>query len=84
MFVIIIHPLLLPHPGTCWLAAVLTVQHMWDTQTQVEVEVSVCTGCMQYVIKGYKCFTMLRRTTYKVRSQSNVSTTEISTHPSRS
>ena len=52
---------------------------------QVEVElVSVCTGCMQYVIKGYKCFTMLRRTTYttyKVRSQSNVSTTEISTHP---
>ena len=80
MFVIIIHPLLLPHTGTCWLAAVLTVQHM-ICGTDWYGGLSVC---MQYVIKGYKCFTMLRRTTYKVRSQSNVSTTEISTHPSRS
>ena len=59
--------------------------YMWDRQTnwwpvcQPEVDRGRATACMQYVIKGYKCFTMLRRTTYKVRSQSNVSTTEIST-----
>ena len=38
--------------------------------TEVEV-VSVCTGCMQYVIKGYKCFTMLRRTTYTTYTRSD-------------
>ena len=32
MFVIIINPVQLPHTERCWLAAVLTVQHMWDTQ----------------------------------------------------
>ena len=31
MFVIIISPPWLPHTETCWLAAVLTVRHMWDT-----------------------------------------------------
>ena len=55
MFVIIIHPLLLPHTEICWLAAVLTVQHICGTVGQTDRLLAcvggLCTGgCRVYAI----------------------------------